>query len=694
MTDVSQAAVAGYEGQLRQVAVGDVDRDGDLDIYGPEAFGAPDHFWINDGTGKFTDEAAARMPAGLGSHAGAVRFGDVDNDGDLDLLIADGYGTDAAVAAHLYLNDGTGKYSDATANVPVGYQGSDPDDIDLLDIDRDLDLDVLINSHSGQSNLWKNDGTGKFTDATSDLDDTSGGLHYGPTACDVDGDGYLDIWTDNVGPGYTEQLQINGGMGTFVDQTAARVTGNQGFDDNGVFCVDYDHDGDMDAVVAALGGDEERGLTNDGTGNFDYAAGTFGSSSDSTLWIDIADLNGDGKLDAVTAQGEGSTEDFLYLGTAAAVADTRAPELIQVESLPADVPAGSSIGLRYAVGDAVLNDQFGPRLGRAYAKVTGGPAAEVDAAFMGGDLYRVALPCLASAGSITVTPCAVDREGNETCGVAQAYTVSGSGECTDPGTGGAGGGGGGGGSGSGGAGVGGSPGPGVGGGGATGGAANGSGANGAGGSGAGPVQVDDTDSGCGCAVPGRSRTTTPTVLVIAWASAALVATRRRRPRQRPPSYMNSFLAAGRALMRASPALTPASLERSKPSMGVKATVGASAMSARVMRPPTSHSLPASDSSSSASTRLPSARPSSTIRGRRCSSGKRTLCWKTLALAGPKWAAFRKHHLAISPRSAGLSPPSRFSGNFAARYSLMACDSQSTKSPSTSVGTRPLGFSAR
>ena len=519
MTNVSQTAIGGYSGQIRQVGVGDFDGDGDLDIYAPEAFGAADHLWMNDGAGVFTDEAAARLPAGLGSRAGATRVGDLDNDGDLDLVVADGYAVDADVAAHVYLNDGTGKFTDGTANAPAGYSGSDPDDVDLVDIDRDFDLDVLINMHSGKSNLWVNDGSGKFTDKTEQLDGMPGGFHYGPSACDVDGDGDLDIWTDNMGPNYTEQLQINDGSGAFNDETAARVSGNPKSDDNGVVCADVDHDGDFDAIVASLNYDnvprlEERVLINDGTGHFVYTEGLFDISDDSTLWMDVADLNGDDKLDAVTGQGEGSSEDFLYLGTAAAKADNVAPRLVKVEAPPADVPAGTYASLRFAVSDAVVSDQFGPRLGRAYAKVTGGPAAEIEATFMGGDLYRLTLPCLTAAGNVSVTVCAVDRAGNETCGDAQSYTVSGTGECTDPGTGGAGQGGGPSGPGVGGAGVGGA----------------GSGANGSGAAGAGSVKVDEGDGGCGCAVPGRSGTT-PAALVAAAAAALLVA-RRRRGRRR------------------------------------------------------------------------------------------------------------------------------------------------------------------
>ena len=182
--------------------------------------------------------------------------------------------------------------------------------------------------------------------------------------------------------------------------------------------VDYDHDGDLDAVVPSCArqrGDpleEPRSRT---TGLDICATAWSLRESDNDALDRLADLKVTGSSTRSLHKG-GHGADFLYLGTAAAKADTVAPKLIKVEAPPADVPAGTYASLRFAVSDAVVSDQFGPRLGRAYAKVTGGPAAEVEATFMGGDLYRLPLPCLTAAGNVSVTVCAVDRAGNETCG--------------------------------------------------------------------------------------------------------------------------------------------------------------------------------------------------------------------------------------------------------------------------------------
>lgn len=470
-TDVSQSAVGGFAGHLRQIAVGDVDGDGDGDIYAPDATGQADKLFINDGMGVFTDEYAARMPPGLGSHAAATRMGDVDGDGDLDLFVGDRFSGGSGLAAHLYLNDGTGHFTDATANLPTTTAGDVPYDFDLFDADRDWDLDLLIDMHNGTSMFWKNDGAGHFTESPFP---GQSGLKYGPVACDVDGDKDLDLWFDNAGPGYTEQLLINDGTGTFADETAARVNGNPGADDNGVACIDADGDGDLDAAIMSLS-DEERVLTNDGTGHFTLLPNAFSPAGDSTLWFEFGDLNGDGRLDCVTGQGEsGSFVDRVYFGQDPLPVDTVAPRIVSVEAGPTTVDAAATIPVRFAVSDNATTDE-GPRLERSFARVkAGSDQQDVLGHFVGGDLFRVVLPAQPKGGTIQWQACATDRQGNEACADALTYQVTG-------GTGG---------NGSGGDGTGGN---------GTG--ADGTGASGTGASGTGASAADggtEDDTGCGC----------------------------------------------------------------------------------------------------------------------------------------------------------------------------------------------------
>ena len=422
--EVNSTALQGFSGRLRQIAVGDIDGDGDLDLVAADAWALqPDAVFINQGGFVFKNEGPARL--GTSSRSAGARLGDVDGDGDLDLALTD-WGDKpykSKGTARIYLNDGKGFFAQLADAVPQDTHkiGTGPIDIDLFDADGDFDLDLLLASRNGESLFFTNDGSGQFSDANADLPDQSGPYVYGPDVCDVDGDDDLDVWLDNGDAKLAEQLMINGGNGVFLDESATRITGNPNADDNEVQCVDLDNDGDLDAIVASLS-DEERTLINDGKGNFALMAGTFPAVGDSTLGLDLGDVDGDGRLDAVTAQGEGG--DFtnrLYLGGADQPVDTRPPIIRQVRPIPKYMTIGK-LFVRFAVSDRTTTD-VGPRLKVAQVKVIagGGKTSTVVARFVGGDLYAAVVD-LAAAGDWQLQVCATDPTGHEGC--APAVTVS------------------------------------------------------------------------------------------------------------------------------------------------------------------------------------------------------------------------------------------------------------------------------
>jgi len=485
-----------FSGAVRQVAFGDVDGDGDVDVYVPAAGGEqPDALFIQGQGVTFVDEAAMRLPAGLSSDAGATRLGDVDNDGDLDLLVATGYIGDNDDPALLYVNDGTGRFTEAAGAVPTDKNGVNPDDIDFADVDGDFDLDVYINLHNGDNLLWLNDGMGIFTDASATLPPLSNEafFHYGPTFCDVDGDGDRDLFIDNTANGYMEQLLINDGAGVFSDETAQRITGNTANgDDNIVSCLDYDGDGDMDFSVGALNPGLERLFQNDGDGNFTVVQGAFDGQQDPTLWMEFGDLNGDGRLDAFTAQGEGSPElERVYFGNDAVAVDVR-PPVIAAEQVA--LSSSADVVVRFAVTDNAVTDE-GARLRRAWIEVGG---QQIDAQFIGGDLYRAVIP---ATSETAFTVCATDWASNTTPGCATQGGTGGGGQGGAGGTGGGG----------------------------QGGADNqgGGGPTGSGGGDSGnPPPLDpEVDGGCGCGVPGSSP---PSAGALAVALGLLLAAARRK----------------------------------------------------------------------------------------------------------------------------------------------------------------------
>lgn len=135
--DVSIEANVLHAGSDMGLAVGDIDNDGDLDIFSSNM--RPHVLYVNDGSGRFTDEAAARGIAAdspfIGSGWGTA-FADFDLDGDLDLVMAD-----SGVPGLLYANDGTGYFTDVSDGCGSGLHGYG---LALLDLENDGDPDVVI----------------------------------------------------------------------------------------------------------------------------------------------------------------------------------------------------------------------------------------------------------------------------------------------------------------------------------------------------------------------------------------------------------------------------------------------------------------------------------------------------------------------------------------------------------------------
>ncbi|MBD3337391.1 MAG: hypothetical protein GF355_17905 [Candidatus Eisenbacteria bacterium] len=206
-THIPELDLPEYRRHARGVVACDYDEDADIDIFVPNygvAFGEnwDNILWRNDGAGSFVDVATAAGVArethgayGIGLASGAS-WGDYDNDGDFDLVVANIHGWVA-----IYANDGAGNFTNVTAETGLQTGQLEWHNTLWADIDNDGDLDLFTCQWSGMlAYLYENEGPenlGHFRIANNDY-----GLSYltymrntwGFAVADYDRDGDQDLY--------------------------------------------------------------------------------------------------------------------------------------------------------------------------------------------------------------------------------------------------------------------------------------------------------------------------------------------------------------------------------------------------------------------------------------------------------------------------------------------------------------------
>lgn len=340
-TEVTSEAGLVDSGYGLGVCAGDYDNDGDLDLY-LNNFG-PNVLYRNNGNGTFTNVTSV-AGVGNGRKTGAgVCFLDMDNDGDLDLYVANyvdfalgknqsrfinghpayvGPMVYGPVADTLFRNNGDGTFTDVSRASGIAAVAGTGMGMVCADYDDDGDTDVIVGNDAMANFVWRNDGRGHFDEAglATGLAYDQHGIGQGTMGVecgDYDNDGRLDFYMTS----YQKQWAVlyrNLGRGVFADETNTTGAGAGTLNQVtwGVGLVDFDNDGYRDLFIACGhlqdtvdSWDDTTSyrarnllLRNTGNGKFNdvsRAAGDGLAPNFSSRGAAFDDLDGDGDIDAV-----------------------------------------------------------------------------------------------------------------------------------------------------------------------------------------------------------------------------------------------------------------------------------------------------------------------------------------------------------------------------------------------------------
>ena len=380
---------------------GDYDLDGDLDLvlahWGNPQQPDTETLWRNDGGGVFesasiesgiADTLIERDPQVL-DRTFTPNFSDIDNDGDLDLLITGDFET-----SQVFENNGDGTFRRITDRRVITDQAGMGAAVG--DYDNDGDMDWFVTSIHDEGNffgnrLYRNLGDGVFEDATEEAGVARGGWAWGSCFADFDNDGVLDIFHVNGWRGTTGgdgsksgdftddqvRLFIGQGDGTFRRRDTAFALTDRGLG-RGVACFDAERDGDID-IVLTNNGDEQLGYYRNDLANDNHYLGIVlkgvGPNTRGVgAWITVASASGSQVREVRAGNnyvsqsptevhfglGEDATAEVTVRwpdGATSTVANVAADQLLTVQQPPATgirlIVAHGSGGGNYVPGDRV-----------------------------------------------------------------------------------------------------------------------------------------------------------------------------------------------------------------------------------------------------------------------------------------------------------------------------------------------------
>jgi hypothetical protein len=314
----------------QDLAIADVDGDGDLDVavalYDFTVFWEPIQFPIllNDGAGNFSLGSALDADGSVRD----LEFGDVDADGDMDLLVGD-----ESTSLQLRRNNGNGQFSDPTpaliqANLVV-YE------FKVADMDNDGYPDIVAQGYGvddiNGTAVCLNDGSGGFA-AGSLVGVVSNSTAVG----DIDGDGDTDVVSFDTGQRRL-LLLLNNGQGQLTEARGSNLSGY-----SELSLADVDGDGFLDVLAAGVGGYSVAIFKNDGRGN--YPGGASLPVGSYPITMTSGDFDGDGRADTAVANRENTAISVI---TNPADAEMSVSQTIPLSAWPHDLESADLNGDGY-----------------------------------------------------------------------------------------------------------------------------------------------------------------------------------------------------------------------------------------------------------------------------------------------------------------------------------------------------------